>query len=131
MAVVLYNMIDSRKAKRILEVGCGAGLPSKILFSSLMASASTLIACDLSSKMIDKVEEVVTDSDWALNENHTHKRIADSSEKVDIEAEIASLSGSQKVLYCAANNESLPFEDNVFDRYVANLSLMLVDNHKN
>ena len=35
------------------------------------------------------------------------------------------------VLGCLANNECLPFKDATFDCYLANLSLMLVDNHKN
>ena len=30
-----------------------------------------------------------------------------------------------------ANNESLPFKSDTFDCYIANLSLMLVDNHSN
>ena len=30
-----------------------------------------------------------------------------------------------------ANNEDLPFMDNQFDCYISNLSLMIVDNHKN
>ena len=32
---------------------------------------------------------------------------------------------------CSANNELLPFSDGVFDIYIANLSLMLVNNHLN
>lgn len=35
------------------------------------------------------------------------------------------------VLGCLANNECLPFADGSFDCYIANLSLMLVDNHRN
>ena len=32
---------------------------------------------------------------------------------------------------CTANNELLPFADGIFDIYIANLSLMLVNNHLN
>lgn len=35
------------------------------------------------------------------------------------------------VVGAVANNECLPFEDGTFDCYLANLSLMLVDNYKN
>lgn len=35
------------------------------------------------------------------------------------------------VHFSVGNNESLPFKGDQFDAYVANLSLMLVDNHKN
>ncbi len=35
------------------------------------------------------------------------------------------------ILGAVANNESLPFIDGSFDCYIANLSLMLVDNYKN
>ena len=38
----------------------------------------------------------------------------------------------RKFVYgCRANNELLPFDDGVFDAYVANLSLQLVNNPKN
>lgn len=32
---------------------------------------------------------------------------------------------------CVANNECLPFKSENFDCYIANFSLMLVDNYKN
>ena len=35
------------------------------------------------------------------------------------------------VFACRANNEALPFKDESFDAYIANLSLMLVDNYHN
>ena len=35
------------------------------------------------------------------------------------------------VYSCVANNEFLPFKDNYFQSYIANLSLMLVGNYKN
>ena len=35
------------------------------------------------------------------------------------------------VVACTANAEKLPFDDNFFDCYIANLVLNLVNNHKN
>ena len=41
------------------------------------------------------------------------------------------LPSEKAVLGAIANNESLPFKNETFDCYLANLSLMLVDNHIN
>ncbi len=52
----------------------------------------------------------------------------------DLEEEIKKHTESPEdrfVFGCKANNESLPFKDETFDCYLANLSLMLVDNHTN
>ena len=51
-----------------------------------------------------------------------------------IESHIKSLGFNEKdrvVLGGIVNNECLPFKENTFDCYLANLSLMLVDNHRN
>lgn len=52
----------------------------------------------------------------------------------DLESEISKhqVSDQERFVFgCQANNEYLPFEDETFDCYLANLSLMLVDNYKN
>ena len=52
-------------------------------------------------------------------------------QKLDEWTNIENEEGVRNLALVKANNESLPFEDASFDAYIANLSLMLVDNHKN
>ena len=54
--------------------------------------------------------------------------------KCDLDAIVSEKAGqdySKFVFGCQANNEKLPFGDGYFDAYIANLSLMIVHNHKN
>ena len=129
--VTLYNMIGTITGEKILEVGCGSGLPSKMLYSALMPAGATLFACDISPKMVDIFEQTVKTSDWHLNPEHSMKRIDEGVELIKVDEEIKSMEGSQKIVVFTANNESLPLDDNKFDRYVSNLSLHCVDNHIN
>lgn len=46
-------------------------------------------------------------------------------------AEFETDSEVKNIVICKANNEKLPFSDDYFQAYVANMSLHLVANHKN
>ena len=55
----------------------------------------------------------------------------DNTDRVDLEAIIEANSPSKRLVYgCLADNMRLPFHDNVFEAYISNLSLMIVQHRE-
>jgi len=62
------------------------------------------------------------DTDFASPEN---------TDRVDLNGIISENSGANKLVYgCIADNMRLPFADGVFEAYVSNLSLMIVQHRE-
>ena len=119
--------------KRILEVACGSGMHSLFLAKTMLQRGGVLVSCDISDEMINLAKHKFEDQDI--------KAVIKTEELVPVGQQDFDLEGflrdqevgesDRMVLGCLANNECLPFKDATFDCYLANLSLMLVDNHKN
>lgn len=92
-----------------------------------------MVCTDISDQMITKLHERFSQSEFGLipgNQTTIKAEELGSSEDRSIEVpKIAA--GERLVIAGVANNEALPFKDGQFDCYLANLSLMLVDNYKN
>ena len=58
-AVALYLATNSLKAKNILEVACGTGLPSKIFIESYMNKGASYFCCDFAEKMVEKARKEI------------------------------------------------------------------------
>ena len=127
--------------KRILEVACGSGMHSLFLAKTMLQRGGVLVSCDISDEMINLAKHKFEDpaSEYSVIEGN--KAVIKTEELVPVGQQDFDLEGflrdqevgesDRMVLGCLANNECLPFKDATFDCYLANLSLMLVDNHKN
>lgn len=127
--VQLFNLTNSHKSERTLEVGAGGGLNSILFASSMQKKGSVLFTCDLSDNMVEIARRDLKNSSFGK----------DSSNKV-VDLEVTELINpnnvtpetTEKIVATfVANNEKLPIVSDSFDSYVSNLSLMLVDNHEN
>lgn len=140
-------MANMQNCKRVIEVACGPGAHSKILASSFLnRDGGVLVSCDYSIGMVKKLKETfeekhdftlapgnkaLMDTETDYNE-YVEGSTSELKNKCDIEKIIEAQGSFNKFIYgCQANNECLPFPDNSFDAYLAPLSLMLVNNHKN
>lgn len=123
--------------KRILEVACGSGMHSLFLAKTMLQRGGVLVATDFSEKFIDIMVEKFesAEEDYSKVEGNKYKVEAkDLPEGFDLNAFLKDQNFKDTerfVLGAVANNECLPFADAQFDCYIANLSLMLVDNYKN
>lgn len=144
--VTCASMTKAYSAKTIIEVGCGTGLTSLLLASSFLTSEKgVLVACDLAPQMIQLLKANFSDASNDYCQVPGNKSLVDTEtnfcelnadqslkHKVDLPAIIQGQGDFRKLVYgCVANNEVLPFGDNLFDSYIANLSLNLVDNRVN
>ena len=88
-----------------------------------------MVCTDISDVMIQKLQERFNESDFS--ESTCNKTMINDQE-LPVGFEIPNINSfSRMVIAGIANNEALPFKDGQFDCYIANLSLMLVDNYKN
>src|SRR5690606_35859840 len=102
---------------------------------------SILVATDFSGSMMEMVKDKFNDSENGYSSIAGNKHFIRTDDLLplgehtfDIEAEAKKYieNDSDRLVFgCKANNEFLPFKDESFDCYIANLSLMLVDNHIN
>ncbi|TNV76995.1 hypothetical protein FGO68_gene5570 [Halteria grandinella] len=131
----LFNTLlvhtHAHQRKRILEVACGSGMHSLYLAKTMLQRGAVLVSTDISEEMIGMYKEKFEgDEDFTQLKNNKLSII-----KGDIEngfnPESYFEDGKRSVVAGLANNEALPFTDASFDCYLANLSLMLVDNHLN
>jgi ubiquinone/menaquinone biosynthesis C-methylase UbiE len=109
----------------------------------MLKRGSVLVSADISEEMIKLLKGRFEDPDseyLIIPGNKCEIKIEELAPlgKQDFDLE-GYLKGHQQlqftdqdrmVLGCLANNECLPFKDGTFDCYIANLSLMLVDNYK-
>ena len=134
----------ARVADKILEVGCGSGLHSLMLSQSFLKKQGILVSCDFDPEMLDRVKKNYERSDFVKikrnkviveDEVDFTEVERDENEELRLKytcdiGEIVQQHGKfDKFVYaCQANNERLPFPDNYFNSYIANLSLHLVAN---
>jgi ubiquinone/menaquinone biosynthesis C-methylase UbiE len=127
---------------RILEVACGSGLHSLYLAKTMLRRGAALVSCDISEEMIRLAKGKFADPDaeyTVIPGNRADIEVEElaplGKQDFDLEEHLKAggFSGEKDrmVLARLANNECLPFKDGSFDCYLANLSLMLVDNHTN
>lgn len=141
--ITLCTQTRVERAKRILEVACGAGSHSLVLASTYLQRGAVLVSTDFSAEMMVLAKKRFDDKEisqsYTSNPANKYHIIADEvlplgDHSFDIEQALKeqNIEATDRfVLGCQANNESLPFKDGSFDCYLANLSLMLVDNHHN
>ena len=144
--VTCAAMTKAYNAKTIIEVGCGTGLTSLLLARSFLPSnKGVLVSCDLAPQMIHLLKANFDNQTNDFSQIPGNKSLIDTetnycelnadqtlANKVDLQSIISSQGDFRKLVYgCIANNEILPFGDNLFDSYLANLSLNLVDNRVN
>ena len=134
-----------RKPDRVLEVASGPGWHSMILASSFLQKGGVLVSCDISQAMVTKMEKLFTSEHCEYSLVEGNKFLAEKTDftamsddgkqlknMCDLNQVIQAQQPFRKLVYtCQANNEMLPFGDESFGGYVANLSLQLVDNYKN
>lgn len=129
----------------MLEVACGPGKHSNLIAQSyLRPDSSVLVSCDYSNAMVQKLGTNYATSDFSMVAGNKYaidsvdycEMVGDSQLKnqCDLDAVIAKHGGEgfRKLVYgCRANNELLPFANETFSAYLANLSVMLVNNPLN
>lgn len=100
--------------------------------SGIMKKGATYFASDLADGMNESFAEGFKNSDLALNPKIKYEWI-DETETVNVSeyAEKEERGVDRKICHLKANNENLPYPDEVFDCYLSSLSLNLVNNHKN
>jgi len=150
-AINLYNLVNTNKAKRIIDAGWGPGLSSQVLMTSLTKSGSTLYWVDIAEKMIDLLESKFNHDGWiaegGLGESKnaevlkcknvtSYKRLETTSVRTmknleSVENDLKVGSNGKKVFSMVADVEQLPFPDNSFDAYTANLVLQFTPNYLN
>lgn len=123
----------------VIEVGCGPGLHSETLARSfLRGSGSTLVSCDFSQAMVQKMEQRYAQSDYKRLDGNkvtidlaTDYASVENTDRVDLARIMQENQPYDKLVYgCMADNMRLPFEDNTFEAYISNLSLMIVQHRE-
>jgi ubiquinone/menaquinone biosynthesis C-methylase UbiE len=126
--VILYNIAKAKDAKTICEVGIGPGSASLILVNNYMQPGAHYYNSDFSPEMVKRFEKLFSASPLANNDKVKFSMI-EENESIEV-AQPTEGDDTRHVYATVANNESLPFSDSAFDCYIANLSLMLVNDHK-
>ena len=112
---------------RILEVGCATGVSTEVAAKSLITDGSILVACDFSHAMCKMLSDRFSKSEF-LTYDSGNKFIFDSStDHVQSNTsliELDKLPLDKKLVFgCQASGTRLPFGDETFDSYVANMVL--------
>jgi ubiquinone/menaquinone biosynthesis C-methylase UbiE len=135
-AITLYNLVSCNKASRIIDAGCGPGLSSQALASTVMKCNSTVYCVDIAEKMLDVFENRFKTNDFSRNPDNSFKRIdakqlrsSDNMEAIEDEATLGP--SGRRVFNLVADIEQLPFPDHSFDAYTANLVLQFTPNYLN
>ncbi|CAI2376370.1 unnamed protein product [Moneuplotes crassus] len=131
-SVTLYSLTNAKDAERICEVAVGPGQASRMFVSSIMKKGASYFASDIADGMNERFTKGFQDSDLASNPKVGYEWV-ETEEEVDVAGQAGKeLRGvDRKVFHLKANNEKLPYASEVFDCYLASLSLNLVNNHKN
>ena len=88
-----------------------------------------LVTSDISPSMLEVMAQRFKDAGFMKNGDNSYFACSE-----EIEEEPLSFPDEKQGIHVksyVANNEKLPFASDEFNSYTANLSLMLVDNHKN
>ena len=114
---------------------------SLYLAKTMLQRGSVLVSTDISEEMIKQTKAKIESegSEYlTIKGNQAEIRVEElapiGDKTFDLEKYLSDKGFSESnryVLGSLANNESLPFKNATFDCYLANLSLMLVDNYKN
>ena len=128
-STILYTQTRSKYGKKIIEVGVGPGISTRLFALIYMQPGAVYYCSDISSEMINIVEKSFKASELGKCDNISITVLEES--KQHIVEKIDSENLSKRLFATIANNEKMPFTDSSFDRYISNLSLMLVDNHMN
>ncbi|CDW79798.1 coq5 family protein [Stylonychia lemnae] len=108
--------------------------------STILQKGGVLVSCDFSGKMMELTNTKFQESEWGSqisgnSFNITPEQLTQLGDhSYDLENQISKYMENEHNRFfmgCQANNESLPFKNDTFDCYIANLSLMIVDNHVN
>ena len=118
----LYTLTNAHNSNSILETAVGAGLGSKIFVSNLLKKGGNYVACDLSDKMIHKIDNKF--KKISEESSISYHSLAPNEENI----KISTRKGSQ-IYSIRCSNENLPFANEQFKTYVSNFSLHLVDDH--
>ena len=127
--IVLYTQTRSTSAKKIVEVGAGAGIASRAFTLLYMQPGAVYYNSDISPGMINIFETNFKASELGKSDTVIFTKL-EESDMHSVE-EYDSAICNKRVFATVANNEKLPYPDACFDRYISNLSLMIVDNHMN
>ena len=121
-------MAKCMSARRVLEVGAGAGLAAKIFVQSLMAPGSQYFITDIAEGMISETEKAINESGWLDQAGHKMQRLRE-----DMRVDLATLEPEVKdksVFPLVADAMSLPFPDETFDSYTSQLTIPVVPEPK-
>ncbi|CAI2376153.1 unnamed protein product [Moneuplotes crassus] len=131
-SVILYSVANAKDYLRVCEVGVGCGLAARMFVTGIMKKGATYFASDLADGMNKSFTEGFKSSDLALNPKIKYEWIEEAKD-VDVSdyVEKEERGIERRIFHLKANNEKLPYSDEVFDCYLSSLSLNLVDNHKN
>lgn len=130
--IMLYSLTHSAKASKICEVGTGCGKAARMFIADMMKEHSVFFTSDLSNEMNSTFVQRYKQSVIALNPK-TKLQYIDDTSMLDIDVLVSDMGEdiTRKVFQLSVNNEKLPYPDSYFDRYISNLSMMIVDNHHN
>lgn len=131
-SMTLYSITKVKNAKKVCEVGVASGLASRMYIAELMPKGAAYFASDISDKMIQVFRQRFETSDFSQNPKLKVKYL-ESSDMYDCDKLVEEMGEDieRKIFVAEANNENLPYPDNYFDCYIANLSLMIVNDHRN
>ena len=114
-SIMLYSLTNARKADKIIEVGVGWGLSSRMFVFQIMKSDAAYFASDISDEMVEtfgkRLKTVFELGEIDSNTSKNDKvglRYIDTNQSFNPDEEIKSLDGtSKKVFILRVNNEEL------------------------
>ena len=127
--IMLYTQTRSKYGSKIVEVGCGTGVAARAFTLIYMQPGAVYYNSDISQGMIALFESGFKSCELGKIDS-IKLTLLETADMHTVE-DFDSTTKTKRVFLTIANNEKLPYPDASFDRYISNLSLMLVDNHMN
>jgi ubiquinone/menaquinone biosynthesis C-methylase UbiE len=131
----MFTLLDLARVNnitRVLDVGCGPGLGTRLLCQEVPDSHSVIYAIDISDNMLNlALDEFSKFSDFNANKNNIYSVSKEHGERIKIDKDIEDVRKTRqgkivKFKKCEFNN--LLFDDLQFDAYISNLSINFSEN---
>lgn len=127
--IVLYSQTRAKFGKKILDAGSGAGLGARLFILGYMQPGTVYYTGDIAPEMVKISHEMFLKSELGKCDTISYT-VLDEAPMHEVE-DYKKDDLTKRIFATVANNEKLPYPDGSFDRYISNLSMMIVDNPLN